>query len=115
MRTASRYALFGVLDSAPLPPTHPALGFGAELVDNLAGGLPGAVVVDIGVLSDSGRFAVVEANEAWFSNSYAADADRVLDVVLRAAGPGREVRDTDRRFVRRTGGTRDDDMTDGVG
>ncbi|MCO6003379.1 ATP-grasp domain-containing protein [Actinoallomurus purpureus] len=104
VRAASRYALSGVLDSAPLPPRHPALGFGAELMDHLVGGLPGAVVVDIGILSDSGRFAVVEANEAWFSNSYAADADRVLDVVLRAAGPGHDVRDTDRRFVRRTAG-----------
>jgi hypothetical protein len=100
---ASRYAVSGVLDSAPLPPGHPVLGFGNELLDHLAGGLPSAVVVDVGVLSGSGRFAVVEANEAWFSNAYAADAERVLDVVLRAAGPAHETRDTDRPFARRAG------------
>ncbi|NUW35548.1 ATP-grasp domain-containing protein [Nonomuraea sp. SMC257] len=102
VRAASRYAVFGVLDSAPLPLRHPALGFGAELVNHLATGLPSAVVVDVGILSDSGRFAVVEANEAWFSNAYAADADRVLDVVLRAAGPAHEMRNTDRLFARST-------------
>ncbi|GAA3152677.1 ATP-grasp domain-containing protein [Nonomuraea roseoviolacea] len=102
VRAASRYAVFGVLDSAPLPLRHPALGFGAELVNHLATGLPSAVVVDVGILSDSGRFAVVEANEAWFSNAYAADAERVLDVVLRAAGPAHEMRNTDRLFVRST-------------
>jgi ATP-grasp domain, R2K clade family 2 len=102
VRAASRYAVFGVLDSAPLPSRHPAISFGAELVNHLASGLPSAVVVDVGILCDSGRFAVVEANEAWFSNAYAADAERVLDVVLRAAGPAHEIRDTDRPFMRRT-------------
>ncbi|WP_433346163.1 ATP-grasp domain-containing protein [Microtetraspora malaysiensis] len=109
VRAASRYAVFGVLDSAPLPPKHPALGFGAEVVNHLASGLPSAVVLDVGILSDSGQFAVVEANEAWFSNAYAADAERVLDVVMRAAGPAHEIRDTDRPFARRTAGIRDDD------
>lgn len=100
VRAASRYAVFGVLDSAPLPPGHPAIGFGAELVNHLASGLPSAVVIDVGILSGSGRFAVVEGNEAWFSNAYAADAERVLDVVLRAAGPAHEVRNADRLFTR---------------
>ncbi|MCO5972627.1 ATP-grasp domain-containing protein [Actinoallomurus soli] len=100
VHAASRYAVSGILDSAPLPPGHRAIGFGAELLNHLGSGLPSAVVVDVGIL-DGGRFAVVEANEAWFSNAYAADAERVLDVVLRAAGPARDLRDTDRPFVRR--------------
>ncbi|WP_433170358.1 ATP-grasp domain-containing protein [Actinoallomurus sp. CA-150999] len=109
VHAASRYAVFGVLDSAPLPPGHPALGFGVELVNHLVSGLPSGVVVDVGILSDSGRFAVVEANEAWFSNAYAADAEHVLDVVLRAAGPAPEIRDTDRPFVRRAAEIHNDD------
>lgn len=100
VHAASRYAVAGTLDSAPLPPGHPALGFGAELLDHLADGVPSAVVIDVGSLVGSGRFAVVEANEAWFSNAYAADAGRVLDVVLRAAGPARDLRAADRPFVR---------------
>ncbi|WP_433411491.1 hypothetical protein ACQP1V_22745 [Microtetraspora malaysiensis] len=46
-----------------------------------------------------------------FSNAYAADAERVLDVVMRTAGPAHEIWDTDRPFVRRTAGIRDDDAT----
>ncbi|MFI6598590.1 ATP-grasp domain-containing protein [Nonomuraea sp. NPDC050536] len=102
LRAASRYAVHEVLESAPLPPPHPAVGFGRRLVNHLASGLPSAVVLDVGILSDSGRFAVVEADEAWFSNAYAADAERVPDVNPRAAGPAREIRDTERPFRRRT-------------
>jgi hypothetical protein len=40
---------------------------------------------------------------AWFAQPYLADTDRVLDVVLRAAGPLAEVGDADRRFLRRAG------------
>jgi hypothetical protein len=61
------------------------------------------VVVDVGVIvaEDGTReLAVVEANEAWFSNCYAADPARVLDVVLRSALPAAEVRTRDRAFVR---------------
>ncbi|MBO2456587.1 ATP-grasp domain-containing protein [Actinomadura violacea] len=100
VRAASRYAVFGTLDSAPLPPMHAALGFGAEVVDHLAGRLPSAVVVDVGIIAGSDRFAVVESNEAWFSNAYASDVERVLDVVLRAAGPAHEMRSKDRPFAR---------------
>lgn len=39
--------------------------------------MPSAVVIDIGILADSGRYAVVEANAAWFGNAYAADVGRV--------------------------------------
>ena len=102
---ASRYAVFGRLDPRPLGVEEPEI---TEFVDRLvtAAGpsLPSAVVVDIGQLLDpyrpGHRWAVVEANMAWFSHAYAADPARVLDVVLRAAGPRERVRPGDLPFVR---------------
>ena len=44
------------------------------------------------------QWTVVEANTASFSNCYAADPDRVLDVVLRSAGPRTQMAGRDRRF-----------------
>ncbi|WP_256076447.1 hypothetical protein [Streptomyces sp. BpilaLS-43] len=44
---------------------------------------------------------MVEANMAWFSNVYAADPVRALDVVLRSAGPAADLRAPDARFRRR--------------
>lgn len=43
---------------------------------------------------------VIEANMAWFANCYAADPDRVLDVVLRAAGPLKNVAEPDLEHLR---------------
>ncbi|WP_354644641.1 ATP-grasp domain-containing protein [Kitasatospora camelliae] len=111
---ASRYAVFGRLDPCPLPVDGPGHADGAlhaeiaEFVDRLiavAGHtLPSAVVVDVGQLLDpyreGHRWAVVEANMAWFSHAYASDPARVLDVVLRAAGPRERVRPGDLAFVR---------------
>ncbi|MFJ5231279.1 ATP-grasp domain-containing protein [Kitasatospora sp. NPDC088391] len=112
---ASRYAVFGRLDPRPLgtdradrEDREPA-GQLAEFVDRLAAAagptLPSAVVVDVGQLLDpyrpGHRWAVVEANMAWFSHAYAADPARVLDVVLRAAGPREHVRPRDADFERR--------------
>ncbi|MFD9421381.1 hypothetical protein [Streptomyces sp. NPDC060054] len=83
-----------------------------EFADGLLAGcghtLPSAVVVDIGLLSmpehgAADRWAVVEANMAWFSNCYAADPDRALDVVLRSAGPRSRLAARDRRFCRDRG------------
>jgi hypothetical protein len=63
--------------------------------------------VDIGLSSDADRGAehraVVEANMAWFSTCYAAEPERVLDVVLRAAGPRHRLHARDRRFIRPQG------------
>jgi hypothetical protein len=107
VRAASRYAVFGRLDAGPIKgdPEHDAvLGFAGELLDAVADSLPSAVVVDVGLITppDRGgpRWAVVEANMAWFANSYAADPDRVLDVVLAAAHPAGETAERDRNFVR---------------
>ncbi|MET9383198.1 ATP-grasp domain-containing protein [Streptomyces sp. NPDC002928] len=101
VRTASRYAAGGELDVAPLaadPRRSEVLSFAGHLVDR---GLPSAVVVDVGLLADSG-WAVVEANAAWASGHYACDVDAALDVVLRAARPEGEFAPADRRFRRPT-------------
>ncbi|MEV0457386.1 ATP-grasp domain-containing protein [Catellatospora methionotrophica] len=103
----SRYAYHGRLDPMPLDTcAHRAavLAFAAELLDACAESLPSAVVVDVGLVSDPDRaeehWAVVEANMAWFSSSYAADPDRVLDVVRRAAGPCDRLTPRDQAFIR---------------
>ncbi|MEV8100367.1 ATP-grasp domain-containing protein [Kitasatospora sp. NPDC085879] len=112
--TASRYAVFGRLDARPLRTdgtdrADRAVGaeiaeFVGRLVAVAGHTLPSAVVLDVGQLLDpyraGHRWAVVEANMAWFSHAYAADPGRVLDVVLRAAGPREWVRPGDLAFVR---------------
>ncbi|WP_254803281.1 ATP-grasp domain-containing protein [Kitasatospora sp. SUK 42] len=103
--TGSRYARFGRLDPAPL--TEAATAFARRLLDAVGDTLPSAVALDVGPLADpydpAEHWAVVEANLPWFAHCYAADPERVLDVVLRAAGPVAELAEADRRFVRRTG------------
>jgi hypothetical protein len=107
IHAASRYATFGRLDPAPLDRDEhkPAvLAFANELLNACAGSLPSAVVVDVGLAGNADRgdehWAVVEANMAWFSTCYTADPDRVLDVVLRAAGPRHRTAARDHAFVR---------------
>lgn len=110
VRTGSQYATFGRLDAERLHghryEDH-VLEFADDLLATCGGGLPGAVVVDVGLLATpehgtADRWAVVEANMAWFSNCYAADPDRVLDVVLRSAGPRTRMAERDHRFCRGT-------------
>ncbi|MGW1641357.1 ATP-grasp domain-containing protein [Streptomyces lavendulae] len=91
--TGSRYAVHGRLDPAPLDAGSRA--FARTVLDATAAGLPSAVCLDIGRLADGG-WAVVEANMAWFAHCYAAEPDRVLDTVLRAAGPLAAVTERDR-------------------
>ncbi|HTJ69016.1 MAG TPA: ATP-grasp domain-containing protein [Actinospica sp.] len=104
---ASRYAVHGLLDVAPLDgdPREPEIrAFAATLTRHVRHSLPSAVVVDIGLArdprSDRQRWVVIEANMAWFANCYAADPDRVLDVVLRAAGPLKNVAEPDLEHLR---------------
>ena len=79
------------------------LAFADRVAGQISGLVPSAVVVDVGLISDpdSGteRWAVVEANMAWFAHSYAADPDRVLDVITAAAGPREAVRHADLPFL----------------
>lgn len=102
--TGSRYARFGHLDAAPL--TAGATAFARRLLEAAGDTLPSAVALDVGPLADpydpAEHWAVVEANLPWFANCYAADPQRVLDVVLRAAGPLAALAPADRRFVRRS-------------
>ncbi|MFG2911988.1 hypothetical protein ACGF0D_03695 [Kitasatospora sp. NPDC048298] len=69
-----------------------------------ADALPSAAVLDVGPIADpydpADHWAVVEANLPWLAHCYAADPERVLDVVLRAARPAAELDAADRRFVR---------------
>ncbi|WP_435833204.1 ATP-grasp domain-containing protein [Kitasatospora purpeofusca] len=96
VRAASRYAADGGLAVSPEVPPD-ALAFAADVL--AAGGLPSAVVVDVGRLAD-GTWAVVEANPAWASGGYACDPEAVLDVVLRAAGPADALAPGDAAFAR---------------
>ncbi|MEV5161056.1 ATP-grasp domain-containing protein [Streptomyces sp. NPDC053728] len=97
VHTGSRYATSGRLDLAPL--SAGAHAFGSELLDAVGPTLPSAIVVDVGV-TDAGQWAAVEANAAWASGCYAADPERALDVVLRAAGPAAHLTERDRAYVR---------------
>ncbi|MBR7833451.1 ATP-grasp domain-containing protein [Actinospica durhamensis] len=74
------------------------------------GMIPSAFVLDVGLIEspDTGaqQWAVVEANMAWFAHCYAADPDRVLDVVLRSAGPLHRVAVNDFAYLRPIEATR---------
>ncbi|KPC79214.1 MULTISPECIES: ATP-grasp domain-containing protein [Streptomyces] len=108
IRTGSQYATFGRLDAAPLAghPDEPAVReFAGRLAAAHAETWPSGVVLDVGLMrrgdgAGDAQWAVVEANMAWFSNVYAADPARALDVVLRSAGPGDAVSERDARFRR---------------
>ncbi len=106
VHTASRYATWGALDLGTVL-THEAVrAIGAldEMLRGIGPSLPSAVVVDIGLCgpaSDPRRdVAIVEANMAWFAQPYWSETSRVLDVVLRSAGPWERVQAADRAFVR---------------
>ncbi|NUR59994.1 MAG: ATP-grasp domain-containing protein [Catenulispora sp.] len=125
--TGAQYAIDGDLDIEPLA-GHPLaariLGFGREVLRECADTLPSAVVVDVGLIATDAsavysanttgagatRPAVIEANAAWASGHYAADPERVLDAVLRAAGPLGEVTARDRPFLRSPVRRTDDEL-----
>lgn len=60
--------------------------------------LPPAVVVDIGIISDSG-WAIVESNAAWGSGIYGCDAGEVLKVIRRACLKRDDVTVQDSRWM----------------
>lgn len=100
VRTGSRYLTHGELDVVPLdedPRRAEVLAFAQHLASPY---LPSAVVVDVGLLVEGSRWAVVEANAAWASGHYACDPDAALDVVLHAARPEGEFGPADRAFLR---------------
>jgi hypothetical protein len=96
VHTASRYALEGRLDLAPVDPD--ALAFATDLFAAQAHTLPTAIVVDVGAID--GRWAVIEANAAWASGIYLAEPDDVLDVCLVATRPTKDVPARDQPFIR---------------
>ncbi|OPC83682.1 hypothetical protein B4N89_24510 [Embleya scabrispora] len=105
--TGSRYATFGRLDPMPLtgdPRAGEVFAFARDLLAEHGAGLPSAVVLDVGLAgtADSAEehWVVVEPNMAWFSNIYAADPARCLDVIVAAAGPRAALRPADTRFAR---------------
>ncbi|WP_030773673.1 MULTISPECIES: hypothetical protein [unclassified Streptomyces] len=71
----------------------------AAEVRAFAAELPAPVVVDVGLSAEGGR-AAVEADPARAGGGYACDPERVLDVVLRAAGPTAETAPADLPFAR---------------
>lgn len=102
VHASSSYRIDGRPDARALNSRAPSSlhRFVADLLADQAHQLPSAVVVDVAWISqpDTG-WAVVEANMAWFSSHYAGDPVRVLDVVLRAAGPPVAVSARDARFA----------------
>jgi hypothetical protein len=107
IHTGTRYMTWGHLDPLPLdqdPDGARVRGFTESMLAEVGDTLPSAVVIDVGLLgpADNPRLhpAVVEANMAWFTQSYQADTDLALEVVLRAAGPADEVSATDHPFLR---------------
>ena len=102
VHTASQYAQDGQLKLQPA--SHDATDFASELLTNINTTIPSAIVIDVG--SDTnGQWSVIEANAAWASGCYLADPDRVLDVVLRGAGPVSHLAAQDQAFVRDSGAT----------
>lgn len=107
VHTGSRYATWGHLDLGTLLTAEGSrvVAHAEELLGEMGDTLPSAVVLDVGLVGPPGEprrdAVVVEANMAWFAQPYWADTDRVLDVVMRAAGPLDRVSDSDRPFVRR--------------
>lgn len=78
--------------------------FAREVLADQADNLPSAVVLDIGHIQGRG-WAVVEANQAYASGIYGqSDTQKILDVVMRSAGPMASVSERDRRFLRQMTG-----------
>ncbi|MCW2815909.1 MAG: hypothetical protein JWN84_3364 [Nocardioides sp.] len=97
VHAASQYAQDGRPHLEPA--TGEVLRYARDLLAAVATTIPSAIVVDVGTDPDGG-WSVIEANAAWASGCYASDPQRVLDVVLRSAGPAEALATSDRAFVR---------------
>jgi hypothetical protein len=87
--TFSSYCRYGELTQdtkgswpASQEETDEALKFVASVLADAQVELPPSVVVDVGVIENSG-WAVIEANPSWASGIYGCDASKVLDVIAR--------------------------------
>ena len=103
VHTGSRYSTRGEYDPGTLLTNEATKVVSAieDMLTDVGDTLPSAVVIDAGVLDGPGcRVAVIEANMAWFSQPYWSETDRVLDVVMRSAGPREYVSESDQRFIR---------------
>ncbi len=106
VHTGSRYSIYGHADPGTLLSSEAqrVVDFVEELLSEHGDTLPSAVVIDAGLVgpADEPRrdVAIVEPNMAWFAQPYWSEPDRVLDVVMRAAGPAHLVASHDQRFVR---------------
>lgn len=79
-------------------PRSPGRPLVERLCRAMAGRLPPAFVVDVGVIDGRG-WGVVEFNPAWCSGLLAADPAAVLPVLRRASRPRAELGEADRRWV----------------
>lgn len=82
--SGSRYSVGGELsiDSRDSEIVE-AQKFAEKVFNTSAGSTPPAVVIDVGV-TDSGEWAVVEANPCFGAGIYGGDDNRILDVLLKA-------------------------------
>jgi len=96
--TGSRYSSWGHADPGTLLSVEATrvCDFVEAMLEDLGDTLPSAVVIDAGLVGPPEEprrnVAVIEANMAWFAQPYWSETDRVLDVVMRAAGPPQLVR-----------------------
>jgi hypothetical protein len=90
----------GVDGDWPCDPTEleAATAFASDAARAMSGGIPPAVVLDVGKI-DGGAFAVVEANPCWGSGLCACDASAILRVLRRATVDPARIGD-DARWVR---------------
>jgi hypothetical protein len=79
-------------------PSAQALAFCTRVLAESRVPFPPALVMDVGLIDDSG-WAVVEFNPAWCSGLLGADPNRVLPVLQRACQDAENVSSADRRWV----------------
>lgn len=98
VQTLSCYEWPGMVHQENPNEADDARSFARNLLDFYPVRLPSAFVLDVGKLED-GRWAVIEANQAYASGIYhEADVSKVLPIIARAAS--HEVSEADQVFIR---------------